>query len=163
MNKSLPDDTTMVRVVLDREFFRELKREAAKRGGSLSWFLNYALLNASLDKIMVLSEDITAKSPKDAVLVKLKMSGKMYERMYRSATSKKVTVSPLCTRVLRAYLGNESTNPRIKIEYKRRLIRQLLNSVRHAKGMPLLDKEGMQIGCHYCPNCGQKLEWSENK
>ena len=162
MVKSLPDDIVMVQLVLDRKFFRELKSEAAKRGGSLDWFLNYALLNTSLDKIMVLSEDTTAKPPKDVVHVTLKMSGQMHERVYQSATNKKVMVSSLCIGVFRAYL-NESTKPRIKIEYKRKLIRQLLNSIRHAKGMPLLGKEGMQIDCHYCPNCSQKLEWSESK
>ena len=41
MIESLPDDTAMVQLVLYREFFKELKSEAAKRGGSLSWFLNY--------------------------------------------------------------------------------------------------------------------------
>ena len=97
-------------------------------------------MNTDLHKIMVLSSDINGESSRDAVLVKFKMSGQMYERVYRSATSKKVTISSLCTGVFRAYLSNEPTNPRIKIEHKRMLIRQLINSLRHAKGMPLLGK-----------------------
>ena len=142
MVKSLPDDTVMVQLVLDREFFRELKSAAAKRGGSLAWFLNYALMNTDLHKIMVLSSNINGESSRDAVLVKLKMLGQMYERVYRYATNKKVTISSLCTGVFRAYLGNEPEpiNPRIKLEHKRMLIRQLLNNIRYAKGMPLLGK-----------------------
>ena len=89
MSGSLPDYTVMVRLVLDRELFRELGRDAANGGVSLDWVLNYALLNTYLDKVMVQSEDISIKPHKDLVRVKLKMSGKMCERMHRSATSEK--------------------------------------------------------------------------